>query len=428
MEITKLINANLKIAIIGLGYVGLPLAMAFSKKFQVCGFDTKQARVRELANFFDRTNEVEKKELENSTCSYSDNLMDISDCDVFIITVPTPINKFKTPDLNPLIEASEAIGSILRKGNIVVYESTVYPGVTDDICIPILEKYSSLNVNTDFGVGYSPERVNPADKSKKLTMINKLVGASNEDSLNSLVSLYGSIISAKIYPTTSIKIAEAAKVIENVQRDVNIALINELSMIFKKMDLDTEEILKAAETKWNFIKFRPGLVGGHCIGVDPYYLVHKANELDFHAQMVSAGRKVNDGMVDHISVDFVSEMAKRKLLKPSTKVLIMGATFKANCSDVRNSKTIDLVQKLKNSGVNADIFDPVADASALKHQHEIDLIDKVEVSGYDAILLAVGHDIFKKMASEGLDKFCKSEYLLYDVSYVLPKNENTVRI
>ena len=388
-----------KIGIIGLGYVGLPLAHAFSEKFEVMAFDINDNRIDELKSNLDRTGELSEKQLQeffdNGGKVYSDVSL-LSECNVYIITVPTPIDDSKQPDLSPLREASNTVGNVLSADDIVIYESTVYPGVTEEICVPILEKTSGLQFNKDFFCGYSPERINPGDKSHTVKKIKKITSGSTEKIAKIVDSLYAQIIDAGTYLASSIKVAEAAKVIENTQRDINIAFINELAIMFEKMNIKTKDVLEAAETKWNFLPFKPGLVGGHCIGVDPYYLAYKAQQLGYSPQIILAGRHINDGMGSYVAKQLINLMSLKSLTILNSKILVLGITFKENCSDIRNSKVIDIIEELKNHGANVSICDPCADKDEVKNILNIDLlpINEINISDYSGILLAVAHEQF----------------------------------
>ena len=413
-----------KIALIGLGYVGLPLAVEFGKKRIVVGFDINQTRINDLKNGIDSTLETSSDELDASTyLSYTNHLEAIQDCEIFIITVPTPIDMHKRPDLTPLINSSKAIGSIIKKGDIVIYESTVYPGATEEVCVPILEKQSGLKFNEDFFCGYSPERINPGDKEHRVTLIKKVTSGSTPEIANEVDELYREIIVAGTHKTNSIKIAEAAKVIENTQRDVNIALINELALIFNKLDIDTESVLKAAGTKWNFLPFRPGLVGGHCIGVDPYYLTHKALEVGYNPEMILAGRRLNDSMGAYVADQVSKLMTKKRIHIVDSDVLIMGLTFKENCPDIRNTRVVDLVKEFEGFDCNVDVFDPWVDKDEAVHEYDIKPIHKPIEGKYDAIILAVAHDEFKKLSLKEITSFGKANHVLYDIKYFLKANE-----
>ena len=402
----------MKIAVIGLGYVGLPLAAAFSEKYEVMGFDVNAARIEELKSGYDRTLELSseqmKKAIENGM-KFSLNLDDIKDCNFFIVTVPTPIDKNKRPDLTPVVKATQSVAKVLKKGDIVVYESTVYPGVTEEICVPLLEQ-SGLKFNEDFFCGYSPERINPGDKEHTVTKIKKITSGSTPEVAEKVDEVYRSIITAGTHKAPTIKVAEAAKVIENTQRDINIAFMNELAMIFNKMNIDTNAVLQAAGTKWNFLNFRPGLVGGHCIGVDPYYLTHKAQELGFHPEMILAGRRINDNMGKYAADQVVKLMIKRGVLINSARVLVLGLTFKENCPDIRNSRVIDVIEELRDFGCSVDVYDPWADEAEVKREYGITPLKSFDEADYDCVVIAVAHDKFKGL------KFSKA--LVYDIKNV----------
>ena len=413
---------NSSIAIIGLGYVGLPLAVEFAKKRKVIGYDINETRINELKKGIDNTLETSSLELKNAThLRFSNNLEDLNECEIFIITVPTPINKNKKPDLSPLKMASKSIGSILKKGNLVIYESTVYPGATEEVCVPILEEKSDLIFNEEFYCGYSPERINPGDKEHRITNIKKVTSGSTPKIAKIVDELYQEIITEGTHMASSIKVAEAAKVIENTQRDVNIALINELSLIFNELDIDTESVLEAAGTKWNFLPFKPGLVGGHCIGVDPYYLTHKALEVGYNPEIILAGRKINDKMGFFVA-DQVSNLMKEKGIDLSnSNVLIMGLAFKENCPDIRNTKVVDLIKAFEDLTFNVDVYDPWVNHDVAFNEYEIELI-KTPIKGrYDAIVLAVAHDTFKDFSSNQIKAFCKDIHVIYDIKYLLNK-------
>ena len=415
---------NKKIALIGLGYVGLPLAVEFGKKRMVVGFDINQTRINNLKNGVDSTLEVTPEELKGEThLSYTTNLDDVKDCEIFIVTVPTPIDKHKRPDLTPLEKSSEAVGSILKKGDIVIYESTVYPGATEEICVPILERQSGLVFNKDFYCGYSPERINPGDKEHRVTTIKKVTAGSTPEVATEVDELYKEIITAGTHKADSIKVAEAAKVIENTQRDVNIALINELALIFNKLDIDTESVLEAAGTKWNFLPFRPGLVGGHCIGVDPYYLTHKALEVGYNPEMILAGRRLNDSMGSYVADQVSKLMTKKRIHVVDANVLIMGLTFKENCPDLRNTRVVDLVEEFEGFNCNVDVYDPWVDKDEVIHEYGFKPIDQPVEGKYDAILLAVAHDEFKELSLDQIKAFGKDNHVLYDIKYLLDANE-----
>jgi len=415
---------NKKIALIGLGYVGLPLAVEFGKKRVVVGFDINQSRINNLKNGVDSTLETTPEELKDSVyLSYTTNLEDIKDCTIFIVTVPTPIDKHKRPDLTPLEKSSEAVGSILKKGDIVIYESTVYPGATEEVCVPILEDQSGLIFNKDFYCGYSPERINPGDKENRVTTIKKVTAGSTPEIATEVDELYQEIITAGTHKASSIKVAEAAKVIENTQRDVNIALINELALIFNKLGIDTESVLEAAGTKWNFLPFRPGLVGGHCIGVDPYYLTHKAIEVGYNPEMILAGRRLNDNMGSYVADQVSKLMTKKRIHIVDANVLIMGLTFKENCPDLRNTRSVDLVKEFEGFNCNVDVYDPWADKDEAVYEYDIKPIDQPVEGKYDAILLVVAHDEFKGLSVDTIKAFGKDNHVLYDVKYLLKANE-----
>ena len=402
-----------KIAIIGLGYVGLPLAHAFSKKYEVVGFDIAQWRIDELNSGVDRTlelSEAQVKEALSNGMTFTRALEDIANCNIYIVTVPTPIDKHKKPDLTPLIKASESIGKVLKKDDIVIYESTVYPGATEEECVPVLEKFSGLNFNEDFFCGYSPERINPGDKEHTVTKILKVTAGSTPEIGLKVDALYASIITAGTHLAPSIKVAEAAKVIENSQRDVNIAFVNELAIIFNKLDIDTEAVLEAAGTKWNFLPFRPGLVGGHCIGVDPYYLTHKAQEVGYNPEIILAGRRLNDNMGIYVANQIIKLMIKKGQKIEGAKVLILGITFKENCPDIRNSRVIDVIQELKEFGTQVKVYDPWASAEEVQREYNVPLIEDIDISSYDAVILAVAHDKFKT-----LDLNTADNQVLFDI-------------
>ena len=420
---------QIKLAIIGLGYVGLPLAIEFAKKRDVLGFDIHQARIDALQAGHDATLEVSDEEMREATgMQYSANAADLAACNVFIVTVPTPIDDHKQPDLTPLIKASETIGKVLKKGDIVIYESTVYPGATEEDCVPVLEKFSGLKFNVDFFAGYSPERINPGDKEHRVSTIKKVTSGSTPEVADLVDALYLQIITAGTHKAESIRVAEAAKVIENTQRDVNIALINELAIIFNKMGIDTEAVLQAAGSKWNFLPFRPGLVGGHCIGVDPYYLTHKAQSIGYHPEIILAGRRLNDGMGAYVVSQLIKAMLKRRIQVEGARVLVMGLTFKENCPDLRNTRIVDIVKELCDYGICADVYDPWIDAAEAQHEYGITPVATLEQGAYDAVLLAVAHDQFKAMGAEGISALGKPEHVLYDLKYVLPRNAADLRL
>lgn len=421
---------NIKLAIVGLGYVGLPLAVEFGKKRTVVGFDINTKRVAELQAGQDHTLEVEPDELrEAKYLTYTTNLEVLRGCNVFIVTVPTPIDEHKQPDLTPLIKASETIGNVLKEGDIVIYESTVYPGATEEDCVPILEKFSGLRYNVDFYAGYSPERINPGDKEHRVTTIKKVTSGSTPEVANLVDDLYREIIVAGTHKASCIRVAEAAKVIENTQRDVNIALINELALIFNRMGIDTEAVLQAAGTKWNFLPFRPGLVGGHCIGVDPYYLTHKAQSIGYHPEIILAGRRLNDSMGAYVVSQLVKAMTKRRIHVDGAKVLVLGLTFKENCPDLRNTRVVDILQELQEYNVKADVYDPWIDVKEAQDEYGIAPIAKPQDNTYDAVIIAVAHREFKELGEMGIRVFGKSEgHVLYDLKYVLASNESDLRL
>lgn len=421
--------SEIKLAIIGLGYVGLPLAVEFGKKRAVVGFDINQPRIAALQAGHDSTLEVSDEELAQAAqLSYTSNIDDLKDCNVFIVTVPTPIDEFKRPDLTPLIKASETIGKVLKKGDIVIYESTVYPGATEEDCVPVLERVSGLVFNQDFYAGYSPERINPGDKEHRVTNIKKVTAGSTPEVADIVDALYNEIITVGTHKAKSIKVAEAAKVIENTQRDVNIALINELALIFNKMGIDTEAVLEAAGTKWNFLPFRPGLVGGHCIGVDPYYLTHKAQSIGYHPEIILAGRRINDSMGQYVVSQLVKAMMKKRIQVQGARVLVMGLAFKENCPDLRNTRIVDIVTELKDYGVQTDVFDPWVAVEEAQREYAITPISQPEAATYDAIILAVGHQQFKEMGAAEIRALGKSEHILYDLKYLLPAEESDLRL
>ncbi|NUE94135.1 Vi polysaccharide biosynthesis UDP-N-acetylglucosamine C-6 dehydrogenase TviB [Acinetobacter seifertii] len=420
---------QLKIAIIGLGYVGLPLAVEFGKHKPTIGFDINENRILELKNGHDHTLEVSSDELKHvRQLSYTANIQDLQNSNFFIVTVPTPIDDFKQPDLTPLIKASQSIAKVLKKGDIVVYESTVYPGATEEVCIPELEKYSGLIFNQDFFVGYSPERINPGDKQRRVTNILKITSGSTPEVTDYVDQVYNLIIEAGTHKAPSIKVAEAAKVIENTQRDVNIALINELALIFNKMGIDTEDVLKAAGTKWNFLNFRPGLVGGHCIGVDPYYLTHKAESIGLHPEIILAARRLNDRMGEYVATQLIKEMVKQRIQVVGARILILGLSFKENCPDIRNTKIVDMVKALKEYDLDLDIYDPWVDSAEVEGEYGLAPVTELKQDYYDAIVIAVAHDQFKAMSSQELIALGKEKHVLYDLKYVLDKEQSDIRL
>ncbi len=418
-----------KIGIIGLGYVGLPLAIEFSKKFNVVGFDVNDVRIQDLKNGLDLTNEVDESDLKTAkNLVFSSDIDALRTCNFYIITVPTPISINNQPNLGPLISASNTVAKILKKNDIVVYESTVYPGATEEDCIPILEKVSKLSLNKDFYVGYSPERINPGDKKHRLPNITKITSGSNNKSANFIDKVYKTIIKAGTYKAESIKVAEAAKVIENTQRDLNIALINELAIIFDIMNIDTEAVLKAAETKWNFLPFRPGIVGGHCIGVDPYYLTHKSKSLGYKPEIILAGRKLNDNMASFISSKIIKLLSNNEIKIHESKVLILGLSFKEDCPDIRNTKVIDIVNELHDYKCEVDVFDPWVDHNEAKNEYGISLLEDINSNYYDGIILAVSHRHFKKMGIKKIRSFGKEKHVIYDLKYLFSSHQVDMRL
>jgi UDP-N-acetyl-D-galactosamine dehydrogenase len=418
-----------RIGVVGLGYVGLPLAVEFGKHFDTVGFDVKPDRIAELKAGRDSTLETTRAELKSATqLTFTTNLADLKKCRIFIVTVPTPIDDYKRPDLTPLVRSSESVGKVLKKGDVVVYESTVYPGCTEEICVPILERVSGLKFNKDFFAGYSPERINPGDKEHRLTTIRKVTSGSTEEVAELVDQLYGTIVKAGTHRASSIRVAEAAKVIENTQRDVNIALINELALIFNRLGIDTEEVLVAAGTKWNFLPFRPGLVGGHCIGVDPYYLTHKAQEVGYHPEMILAGRRLNDNMGLYVANRVVNLMSDRRIHVKGSRILVLGITFKENCPDIRNSKVIDVVRELQKFGAKVDVYDPWADGAECKHEYGVRPVRALERNTYDATVVAVAHREFRELGVEGVRKLGKKNHVLYDIKHVFSKDESDGRL
>lgn len=420
---------QIKIAIIGLGYVGLPLAVEFGKKYPTLGFDINQARIAELQRGEDHTLEVSPAELAEATqLRYSADIAALREANFYIVTVPTPIDQHRQPDLTPLIKASETLGKVIKPGDVVVYESTVYPGATEEDCIPVIERVSGLKFNQDFFAGYSPERINPGDKEHRVTTIRKVTSGSTPEIAKFVDAVYGSIIMAGTYLASGIKVAEAAKVIENTQRDLNIALINELAVIFNRMGIDTEEVLLAAGTKWNFLPFRPGLVGGHCIGVDPYYLTHKAQALGYHPEVILAGRRINDGMGKYVVSQLVKQMIRQKMPVSGARVLVLGLTFKENCPDIRNTKVVDILNELTEYGMQADVYDPWIDHDEARHEYGLTPLQSPEPGQYDAIVLAVAHQHFKTLGAAGIRAFGKTTHVLYDLKYLLPRDQSDLRL
>ena len=413
-----------RIGVVGLGYVGLPLAVEFGKHYETVGFDIKPERIAELKAGRDSTLEVDRAELKSAArLSYTSDLKDLNRCRVFIVTVPTPIDGYKRPDLTPLEKSSESIGQVLKRGDTVIYESTVYPGCTEEVCVPILERVSGLKFNRDFYVGYSPERINPGDKQHRLTTIKKVTAGSTPEAAEFVDKLYGSIITAGTHKASSLRVAEAAKVIENTQRDVNIALINELAMIFNKLGIDTEEVLQAAGSKWNFLPFRPGLVGGHCIGVDPYYLTHKATEIGYHPEMILAGRRINDNMGSYVAAEIVRLMNLKRIHVAGSRILVLGLTFKENCPDLRNSKVVDVVRELEHYGAKVEVCDPWVSRLEARHEYGITPIRNPKRGHYDAIVAAVAHREFAELGVEAVRRFGRKDHVLYDIKYVFPKGQ-----
>jgi UDP-N-acetyl-D-galactosamine dehydrogenase len=423
-------NLNeLKIAVIGLGYVGLPLAVEFGRKRPVVGFDISIKRIDELNSAIDSTLETSREEVLAAVyLKFTYRTEELKNCNCFIITVPTPIDSYKQPDLKPLLKASETVGKVLNKGDVVIYESTVYPGCTEENCVPVLELWSGLKFNEDFFCGYSPERINPGDRNHRLVNIKKITSGSTSEVAELVDNLYSEIIIAGTYKAKSIKVAEAAKVIENTQRDLNIALMNELAIIFNKIGIDTESVLKAAGTKWNFMPFRPGLVGGHCIGVDPYYLTHKSQERGYKPEIILAGRKLNDSMGIYVVAQLIKAMTKRKINLEKAKVLIMGLSFKENCPDLRNTRVIDIVNELKDYNCNVDVYDPWVSSENALCEYGISLVTEMKSCNYDCVILAVSHDQFTKMGAQKIRGLCKQNSIIYDLKYVLEENESDLRL
>jgi UDP-N-acetyl-D-glucosamine/UDP-N-acetyl-D-galactosamine dehydrogenase len=413
-----------RIGVLGLGYVGLPLAVEFGKHFDTTGFDVNPRRVAELRKGRDSTLEVTRVQLQSAQrLRFTTDLTQLRRCQVFIVTVPTPIDGYKRPDLTPLVRASESVGTVLHKGAVVIYESTVYPGCTEEVCVPILERISGLKFNRDFFAGYSPERINPGDKEHRLTTICKVTSGSTAQVAEFVDQLYGSIVTAGTHKTSSIRVAEAAKVIENTQRDVNIALINELALIFHRLQIDTEEVLNAAASKWNFLPFRPGLVGGHCIGVDPYYLTHKAQEIGYHPEMILAGRRLNDNMALHVAGQITQLMAARRIHVKGARVLVLGITFKENCPDIRNSKVVDVVRELQKQGARVDVYDPWASSVEFRREYGLKPVSALRPGRYDAAIVAVAHREFRELGARGVRRLCRRKHVLYDIKHVFSAAE-----
>ena len=420
---------DLKIAVIGLGYVGLPLAVEFGKKFSTVGFDINRKRVDELRSGNDFTLEVNSEDLGRAThLIYTTEIEAIKDCNFYIVTVPTPIDDSNAPDLKPLESASQSVGKVIKNGDIVVYESTVYPGATEEVCIPIIEKESGLKFNQDFFAGYSPERINPGDKVNTLTKITKITSGSTPEIADVVDKVYSSIIAAGTYRASSIKVAEAAKVIENTQRDLNIAVINEFAKIFNILDIDTQSVLDAAGSKWNFLKFKPGLVGGHCISVDPYYLTHKAQEVGYRPEVILAGRRINDGMGQYVATQMVKKLASKKIHIDEAKVLVMGFTFKGDCPDVRNTKIIDIIHELKSFNINVDVCDNWANRNEVKEHYNIELIDTLKQSYYDGLIIAVDHSEYKELGIDYIRSLLKNNHIIYDVKHVFNQSDTDIRL
>jgi len=420
---------DLRLGIIGLGYVGLPLAIEFSKKKNVIGFDINKNRIKELKSGVDKNLEFSKEELQNQKqLNFTNSLKDFKSVNCFIITVPTPVDKLKKPDLGPLLSASKMIGEIIKKGNLIIYESTVYPGCVEEECVPILEKFSGLSFNKDFFCGYSPERINPGDKKHTISNIKKITSGSTPKIADLVDNLYNKIITAGTHKAPSIKVAEAAKVIENTQRDLNIALVNELSMLFNKLNIDTEDVLKAAESKWNFLPFKPGLVGGHCIGVDPYYLTYKAKSIGFNPNIILSGRKINDNMGNYVASELIKEMKKRNIKIEGSKILIMGLTFKENCSDIRNSGVEVVIQELKKYNCELDLYDPWANYEEIEKLYGITPISTLNHGIYDGMIIAIAHNKFKDIGETNILKLCKKNHVIYDLKYLFSKHQVTLRL
>lgn len=420
---------DVKLAIVGLGYVGLPLAVEYGKKRDVLGFDINQKRIAELRSGVDHTLEVSSEELKEAThLRFSAEGAELGQCNFFIVTVPTPIDEYKQPDLTPLVKASETIGKVLKKGDIVVYESTVYPGATEEVCIPVLEKFSGLKYNVDFYAGYSPERINPGDKQHRVSTIKKVTSGSTPEVADLVDELYRTIIVAGTHKASSIRVAEAAKVIENTQRDVNIALINELALIFNRLGIDTQAVLEAAGTKWNFLPFRPGLVGGHCIGVDPYYLTHKAQAIGYHPEIILAGRRLNDSMGSYVVSQLVKAMTKRKIQVEDARVLVMGLTFKENCPDIRNTRIVDIIKELGEYNIKVDVYDPWVSVEEAQHEYGITPVSKPEAGVYDGVILGVAHKQFAEMGIEAIRALGKPQHVLYDLKYLFSAEQTDIRL
>jgi UDP-N-acetyl-D-glucosamine/UDP-N-acetyl-D-galactosamine dehydrogenase len=422
-------TSELRLAVVGLGYVGLPLAVEFAKTRTVLGFDISERRIGELRKGEDITRELTREELAlGKTLQFSTKPGDLAECNFFIVTVPTPVDDDKQPDLGPMLAASATIGKVLKKGDIVVYESTVYPGATEEDCVPVLEKTSGLKFNQDFFVGYSPERINPGDKDRRVASIKKITSGSTPEIADLVDRLYNEIVTAGTHKAPSIKVAEAAKVIENTQRDLNIAIVNEFAQIFSKLGIDTEAVLKAAGTKWNFLPFRPGLVGGHCTGVDPWYLAHKAQSVGYYPEIILAGRRLNDSMGPYVASQVIKAMVKKRIQVVGGRVLVLGLAFKENCPDLRNTRIVDFVRELKDFGVNVDVCDPWVAPDDAQREYGIELVKAPEQNVYDAIIVAVAHDEFRKLGSKGIHALGRPSHVLYDLKYVLPYEESDLRL
>ncbi len=423
------INPTDQIALVGLGYVGLPLAVEFGKHRPTIGFDIQPARIQQLTQGIDNTREVTAENLKNAQhLSFTDNPAELRDSKIFIVTVPTPVDKHKQPNLKPLLEASKAIGEVIQKGSIVIYESTVFPGATEEVCVPLVEQVSGLKFNKDFFAGYSPERINPGDKEHRINNIIKITSGSTPEAADAVDCLYQQIVTVGTHKASSIKVAEAAKVIENTQRDLNIALINELALLFDQLNIDTQEVLNAAGTKWNFLPFKPGLVGGHCISVDPYYLTYKAQEIGYHPQIILSGRRINDQMGQFVAESVIKLMTKRRIHVVGSKVLVLGLTFKENCPDLRNTRVIDIVRTLEHYNASVDVHDPCADIEAAYNEYQIELLPTLPANHYDAIILAVAHDEIVELGISEIRKLGKQEHVLYDVKSILPQSEVDARL
>jgi UDP-N-acetyl-D-galactosamine dehydrogenase len=422
-------TSDFRLGVIGLGYVGLPLAVEFAKKRSVVGFDISERRIAELRDGHDKTRELSPEELaEGKMLRFTTKPADIAECNFYIVTVPTPVSEDKRPDLGPVLSASSTIGKVLKKGDIVVYESTVYPGATEEDCVPVLEKISGLKFNVDFFVGYSPERINPGDKDRRVATIKKITSGSTPETADLVDALYNEIVTAGTHKAPSIRVAEAAKVIENTQRDLNIAIVNEFALIFSKLGIDTEAVLKAAGTKWNFLPFRPGLVGGHCTGVDPWYLAHKAQAVGYYPEIILAGRRLNDSMGPYVASQTIKEMVRKRIHVVGARCLVLGLAFKENCPDLRNTRIVDFVHELKDFGVHVDVSDPWVVPDDAKREYDIDLVKSPEQNAYDAIIVAVAHDEYKKLGASGIHAFGRDPHVLFDLKYVLPVEDADLRL